>query len=66
MVEDYKKFLSIKKNQKPYLIEFEEDKLIKTKKYLSDYIVEEDKYNLIIIITYNKYIFFANNGIWKA
>lgn len=48
-----------------YLVEFKKDKLIKTKNYLDNYIVKKDVYYFIIVITYNKYIFFANNRIQK-
>lgn len=57
IVKDCKKFLKL------YLIKFEKDESMKTKKYLDDYIVGKDKYYPIIIITYNKCIFFVNNRI---
>lgn len=66
MIEDHKKFLNTIKNLELYLVKFEKDRLIKTKKYIDDCIVERDKCYLIIVITYNKYTFFANDGIWKA
>lgn len=65
MVKDYKKFLSIIRNLDMYLVEFEEDGLMKTKKYPNNYVMREDKYYFIIIITHNKYIFFQNDRIWK-
>lgn len=61
MVGDYKKFLNIIKNLELYLIEFKKDKSIKTKNYLNNYIVKEDIYCFIIVITHNKYTFFTNN-----
>lgn len=48
---------------KSYMIEFFEDDVMKLKVYLSDYVVEGENCQLIIIITHNKYTFFANNGV---
>lgn len=39
MVENCQKFLKIIKDLEPYLVEFEEDKSMKTKNYLDDCIV---------------------------
>lgn len=66
MVEDHKKFLNTIKNLEPYLVEFEKKGLIKTKKYLDDYTLGENKRRLIIVINHNEYTFFANNKIWKV
>lgn len=66
MVENCKKFLSIIKNLKLYLVEFKEDGSMKIKNYPDDCIVREDKPYLIIVTTYKKCTFFANNKIWKA
>lgn len=63
MVKDCKKFLSTMKDLEPYLIKFKENGLIKTKKYLDDCAVEEDKHCPIIVITHNEYIFSANDRI---
>lgn len=63
MIEDYKKFLNTMKDLKVYLVEFEENELMKIKNYLLDCIIRRDIYYLVIIITYNKYIFSANDGI---
>ena len=54
------------KDLQPYLIEFEEDRSMKTKEYLNNYIIRRDKCYLIIIITHNECIFFTNNRIWKV
>lgn len=51
------------KRLKQYIVEFEENSTIKDKIYLSDYIVYSNNCYLIIVIIYNKYIFFANNRI---
>lgn len=42
---------------KPYIIEFEEDGTMKPKIYSDDYIIEDLNQQLVIIITYDKYIF---------
>lgn len=63
IVKDCKKFLNTMKDLKLYLIKFEKDESMKTKKYLDDYIVGKEKYYPIIIITYNKCIFSVNNRI---
>lgn len=54
MIKDYKNFLSIIKDLKLYLVGFEKNRLIKTKKYLNNYAIKGDKcyfiiYNTIII-----------------
>ncbi len=49
---------------KLYIIEFEEDNIIKPKIYLFDYVVKANNCLSIIVITiYNKYTFSANNSI---
>lgn len=53
------------KDLKPYLIKFEKDRSMNTKDYSNKYVVKRNKYCFVIIIIYNKYIFFANNKIWK-
>ena len=63
MVKNYDKFLNTMKNLKLYLIEFEEDRSIKTKNYSDDYIVEGNIHCFVIVITYNKYTFSTNNEI---
>lgn len=51
---------------KLYIVEFEENSVMKKKIYLFNYIVYNLNYCLIILITYNKCIFSINNGIQKA
>ena len=63
MIEDKKNFLNIIENLKLQLIKFEENESIKIKEYLNNYIMEKNKYYLVIIIIYNKYIFSTNNRI---
>lgn len=65
VAENDKKVWSTIKNLELYLIEFKEEKLVKTKEYLNDGVVERNKYYFVIVITYNKYIFFINDRIKK-
>lgn len=51
---------------KSYVMEFEEYGKMKPKIYLSNYIVEENNWQLIIVITFNEYIFSANNSLNRA
>ena len=46
-----------------YIVKFEEDNIIKPKIYFFYCIIGENEQQLIIIIIYNKYMFFANNKI---
>lgn len=66
MVEDCKRFLNKIKKLKPYLVKFNKDNTMKSKIYRLDYIVEDEDCRSIMIITYNKYIFLANDSIFKA
>lgn len=63
VIEDCVNYLKFMKDLNPYMVEFEENKIIKTKVYLNNYIVEDQKWRPIIVITYDKYTFFANNSI---
>lgn len=54
------------KEFKPYLVKFDENDKIKNKIYLPNCIVSGEDCQPIIIITYYKYIFFANNNIYKT
>lgn len=63
IIKDCEKFLNIIKNLKLYLIEFKEDKSIKTNNYLDDCIIRRNIYCFIIIIISDEYIFFTNNEI---
>lgn len=63
IMKDHKNFFIKIEKFKPYMIEFEKNKIIKSNVYLSDYAIKRDEYQLIIIITNNKYIFFANNEV---
>lgn len=48
-----------------HLIKFEEDNKIKNINYLLNYKVKSNKYQSIIIITNNKYMFLSNDSICK-
>lgn len=48
---------------KPYTIKFEKDDKIKLKVYSSNCVIVGNKQHSIIIITYNKYTFFAKYKI---
>lgn len=63
VVEDREKFLNTIKDLELYLVEFEENKSMKTKNYLDDCTVREDVHYPVIVITYNKCTFSINNGI---
>lgn len=60
------KFLTNKKKHKPYIIELKKRYLIKNKVYLLDYKVWMNNYYSIIVINYNKYIFYTNDDIGEA
>lgn len=66
MVKDWNCFLTKIKELKLYIIEFNENSVMKAKDYLVNYTIEMEKRRAIIVITYNKYTFFANDGIQKA
>lgn len=51
------------KKLKLYIVEFKENDLTKPKFYLFKYKVSRDSQQLIIIITYNKYIFSVINRV---
>lgn len=51
---------------KSYIIELKKNGVIKSKVYLADYIVRRNNCWPVIIITYDKCSFSANNGIQKA
>lgn len=67
MVEDWKNFLIKIEDLKFYIIKFEKNNKMKPKTYyLSDCVIRSNNWQLTIIIINNKYIFFANNSIWKV
>lgn len=62
-VEDYKNFFKKLDKLNLYIVEFEKDYTMKSKIYPTNYIIKRDKWQLIIIIIQNKYIFSTNNRI---
>ena len=66
MVEDWNRFLTKIKELKPYMVEFNKNGAIKAQDYLVNCAVRREKRYPIIVITHNKYTFFANDGIWKV
>lgn len=64
-IKDYASLLKIKE-LKFYIIEYYKNSLIKPEFCLFDCIVKSKNYWPIIVITYDKYIFFANNKIQKV
>lgn len=66
LFEDCEKFLNTIKSLKLYLIEFQKYESIKTEFFCDNCIIKKDIYDLIIIIIYNKYTFFASNKIQKT
>lgn len=65
IVKDYKNFFKKIKELKSYIIKFEENKIMKLKIYPFNCIFGRDNYYLIVMITYNKYTFFANSRVQK-
>lgn len=63
IVEDCKVFLEKIEKLKPYIIEFNKNSIIKSKFYLLDYMVRDNNWPSIIVITYDEYIFFIDNRI---
>ena len=66
VMEDQNNFLTRMEDLKLYIVEFEEDNIMKPKIYPSDCAVGCNDCQLIIVITYNECIFSANNGIYKV
>lgn len=63
IVKDYNILLKKMKKFKLYLVKFNKDDVIKTKIYLSNYIIKQENWCSIIIFIYNKYIFSINDSI---
>ncbi len=66
VIEDCKIFFNKIEKLKPYIVEFDKDGVIKPKVYALDCIVGGNNQWPIIVITHDKYTFFANNEIQKA
>lgn len=63
VVKNCKIFLYMIKDLEPYLLKFQEERSIKIKKYLNNYLVEENKHYFIIAIAHDEDIFFVNDEI---
>lgn len=63
VIEDQNLFVTQIEELKSYMVEFNENGAIKAKKYPVDCIVRDNKCQIIIVITHDKYIFFANNKV---
>ena len=66
IVKDCERFLKTIEELKFYIGEFNEDGIMKDKKYLFDCIVGERIWQPIIVIICYKYMFSANDSICKA
>ena len=66
MIKDCKRFLNKIKDLKLYLIKFNEDGTMKDKTYSPNCAVGDEDYWSVIIIPYDEYIFFVNDGIYKT
>ena len=66
VVKDCKRFLKTMEELQLYMVEFNEDGTMKNKEYLLNCIVGRGIWRLIIVITHDKCMFSANDGICKA
>lgn len=66
IIEDRKVFLNKIEELKPYIVEFDEDGVIKPKVCPFDCAIEGNNQQLLIVITHNKYTFFTNDRIQKV
>ena len=64
-MKNWKQFLKKIKKLKFYIIKFNENSIIKNKKYFLNCIIDRKVWLLIVIIIFDKYIFFVNNNIYK-
>lgn len=62
IIKDYANFIR-KIEVKLYIVELNQDKIIKSKIYFSNYTVKGENDQSVVIIIYNKCIFFANDGV---
>lgn len=66
IVENCANFLKKIEELKSYMVEFFEDGAMKPKVYPSNYVIEGENCQPIILITHDKCIFSANNGVQKS
>lgn len=62
-MKDEKNFIQKIEDFQPYIVEFDKNSTTKSKKYLLNCIIGRHNWQSVIIITYNKYTFLANNNI---
>ena len=60
IVQNCENFLKVMKKLKPYFVLFNEDGIIKDKKYPFDCVIRGANRRLVIVITYNENTFSAN------
>lgn len=66
IIKNHKKYLKKIKELKLYLVKFNENNTIKEKNYLANCTVGGNNYQPVIIITHDRYTFFANDRICKT
>lgn len=66
VIEDRQKKILKMEELKLYLVEFNEDSIIKEKTYPANCIVNSSDCQPVIVNTYDVFIFFTNNRIRKA
>lgn len=66
VIKDCANFLKKMDKLNSFWIKFNEDDTMKSKVYFFNYIIRGKNFWPIIIITYDKYIFLANNKIQKV
>lgn len=66
VIKDCKFFLRKIEELKSYIIKFDKVGVMKPKVYSPDCVMKEDNQPFVILITYDKYIFLANNEVYKA
>lgn len=66
IVEDSTNFLRRMEELKPYMVEFDENDVMKPKVYSSDCAVRGENRRPIIVITHDECTFSANDGVQKA
>ena len=66
VVKDQEHFLKKMEELKLYLVELEEDNIMKAKNYSSDCKIGDNQYQQIILIIYDESTFLSNDIICKA
>lgn len=66
VVKDFIRFLNKLEKLKPYLVNFNENSIIKDKIYSSDCAIDGKNLWPVIVITYNEYTISAHEGIYNG